>query len=240
MRRGGAGRRVRHAGVRLRGGRHARPRAHFRRGLPRAQRALRGDLREQGVPLHRGLPPVRRGGAVRRRGVGRRASPRARGGNGSEAALHARQQQVAGRARLRDRERHRPHRRRLLRRDRAPARPLAARDAARDAGHRAEHALLHPDRAGGLEVRLSDGRGAARRGGMRGGRARAARPARAHRLADPRRGRVREARRAAGRDGRVPAPEPGRRPRDRLHRGGPARRRSRSTWRPCFVTCPTA
>ena len=114
-----------------------------------------------------------------------------------------------------------PHRGRLLRRDRAPARPLAAGDAARDARHRAEHPLLHPDRAGGLEVRLPDGRGAARGGGMRGGRARAARPARAHRLADPRRRRVREARRAAGRDGRLPAAEPRRRARDRLHGGGP-------------------
>ena len=58
-------------------------------------------------------------------------------------------------------------------------------------------------------------------GRVRGGRARAARPARAHRLADPRRRGVREARRAAGRDGRLSAAEPGRRARNRLHRGGP-------------------
>ena len=74
-------------------------------GVPRAHRALRGRLRQQGVPVHRRLPAVRRGGAVGRRRLGRRAAPRARGGLGPRAALHARQQQVAGRARLRDRER---------------------------------------------------------------------------------------------------------------------------------------
>ena len=57
----------------------------------------------------------------------------------------------------------------------------------------------------------------ARGGGVRGGRARAARAARAHRLADPRRGGVREARRGAGRNGRLPAPQPGRWPGDRVH-----------------------
>ena len=185
-------------------------------------RALRGDLRQQGVPLHRGLPAVRRGGAVRRRGVGRRASPRARGRDGPEAALHAREQQVAGRARLRDRERHRPHRGRLVRRDRAPARPLAAGDAAGHAGHRAEHALVHPDRPGGLEVRLPDGRGAAR--GAR--RARTAglelRGLHAHigsQILDvdvfEKLGEL-----LAG-DGRLAAAEPRRRARHRLHGRGP-------------------
>ena len=36
----------------------------LRRGVPRPHRALRGHLRQQGVSLHRGLPAVRRGGAV--------------------------------------------------------------------------------------------------------------------------------------------------------------------------------
>ena len=67
LRRARAGARVRHAGVRLRRGRHPRARARVHGRVPGAHRALRGDLREQGVPLHRGLPAARRGGAVVRR-----------------------------------------------------------------------------------------------------------------------------------------------------------------------------
>ena len=117
----------------------ARARA-FVEAFARPHGPLRGDLREQGVPLHRGLPAVRRRGPVAATcasggelhlALARRIRP--------SAHLHARQQQVAGRARLRDRERRRPHRGRLVRRDRAPraaARP--ARDAARHARHQAE------------------------------------------------------------------------------------------------------
>ena len=43
-------------------GRPARPRARDPGGLRRADRALRGALRVEGVPVHRGLPGARRGG----------------------------------------------------------------------------------------------------------------------------------------------------------------------------------
>ena len=94
----------------------------------------------------------------------------------------------------------RPHRGRLVRRDRAPARAArAAGAAARDARDQADHPLLHPDRPGRLEVRLRARRRAARGRALRRGRARAARAARPHRLADLRARGVREARRGARR-----------------------------------------
>ena len=112
---------VRHAGVRLRRGRHARPRARVPAGVRLAHRALRGHLREQGVPVHRRLPAVRRGGAlVRRRERGRAASG-ARRRLRPSADLHAREQQDRGGARLRRRARRRHDRARLVRRDRAAA-----------------------------------------------------------------------------------------------------------------------
>ncbi len=152
-------------------------------------RALRGGLREQGVPLHRRVPAVRRGGAVGRRRLGRRAAPRARGGDATRSgstctATTSRPPSWTTRSRagvghivvdsFDEIER-------LS--GRAPARA-----AARHARHRAEHPRVHPDRPGGLEVRLPARRRCRAGGrGLRRRRARAARAARAHRLADLRR-----------------------------------------------------
>ena len=69
LRRARAGARVRHARLRRRRGRPARPRPRVRRRLRGAHRRLRGRLRLQGVPVHRGHARVRRGGARLRRRV---------------------------------------------------------------------------------------------------------------------------------------------------------------------------
>src|SRR3954453_20286785 len=61
---------VRDAGVRLRGERHPGPGPRVRGRVPIPNRALRGRLREQGVPLHRGLPAARGRGARLRRRLG--------------------------------------------------------------------------------------------------------------------------------------------------------------------------
>ena len=136
-------RRVRHAGLRLRRGRHARPRARLRRGIrARAATDFEVIFASKAFPCTAALPAVRRGGPL---GCdvasGGELHLALRGGLRPRADLHARQQQVAGRARLRDRGRRRarswstPSTRSTAR---AAARPLAAGAAARDARHRAD------------------------------------------------------------------------------------------------------
>ena len=77
LRRGRAGRALRHARLRLRGGRHARPGAGLRGGVRGPHGRLRGDLRVEGAADHRGLPADGRGGPVGGRRLRRRAVPRA-------------------------------------------------------------------------------------------------------------------------------------------------------------------
>ena len=160
-------------------------------------------------------------GLVVRRRLRRRAAHGARGRLRPAAHLPARQQQDARPSSTYALERgRRPHRRRLLRRDR-PAGGQRGRegDAARDAGDQARHALLHPDGPGGLEVRLRPRRRAARDRALPRGRARAvAACTRTSARRSSTSAVVREARRDARRDGRLPAAEPRRRPRHRLHR----------------------
>ena len=100
LRRARAGARVRHARLRVRRGRPARPRArHPRRvRLPHRPRS-RSLYASQGVPVHRraGGSSPQEGLSVRLR-VGRRAAPGAERRLRPRADLHARQQQVRGRA----------------------------------------------------------------------------------------------------------------------------------------------
>ena len=126
LRRGRAGRALRHARIHLRGGRHPRAGAGLRGGLPVAHGRLRGDLRVQGAADHRGLPADGGGGAVGGRRVRRRAVPRAARRGRSAAAVHARQQQDRGRAEDGVRRGRRIPRARLLRGDRARRAPRAA------------------------------------------------------------------------------------------------------------------
>ena len=96
-RRAGAG--VRHAGLRRRRGRHPRPRARLHGGLRGADGRLRGPLRLEGVPVHRGPADPARGGP--RRSTSRRAASwRSRCGRLRPGAdPPARQRQGPGRAR---------------------------------------------------------------------------------------------------------------------------------------------
>ena len=93
-----------------------------------------------------------------------------------------------GRARLRDRERRRPHRGRLVRRDRAPARPRASACccASRPASSPARTRYIQTGQVDSkFGFQIDEVPRAVER--VRRRRPRAARPARAHRLADPRR-----------------------------------------------------
>ena len=231
LRRGRAGRALRHSRVHLRRGRHARAGARLRGGVPGAHGRLRGDLRVQGAADHRRLPGDGRGGAVGGRGLRRRAVPRAAGRRRSAAHLHARQQQDRGRAEDGVRRGHRLPRAGLIRGDRAlraASEPLAG---CADPGHARDQAL-HPQlRADGparLQVRLR-ARGRARDGGRAAGaRVEAAQPRRhprPHRLPDLRAGALHAHDRAAGRLHRLrlPPAERGRRARHRLHGRGRAR-----------------
>ena len=160
-------RRARHPGVRPRRGRLPRPRPR----LPRRVRRLRRLLRRQGVPLHRRRALGRRGGALPRRLLRRRADRR-RCGPGSTrpgSATTATTRPCAELRRAVDR-RGRPDHRRLLRRDRA-ARPRSPRELGRapaagdGAGHRRRrgaHPRVHRHRPRGPEVRLLDHRRATR------------------------------------------------------------------------------
>ena len=70
----------------------ARARA-YREAFERRDRRLRGPLRQQGLSLHRRLPALRRGGALGRRRLGRRAAHGAARRLRPRAHPHARQQQ---------------------------------------------------------------------------------------------------------------------------------------------------
>ena len=125
-------------------------------------------------------------GLSARRGLRRRAAPGARRRLRARAHLHARQQQDARRSSTTRSSAGVGHivvdsfdEIERLRRI-GPG----AGAAARDARHQAGDARLHPDRPGGLQVRLRPGRRAARRSRRCADAGpRAARPARAHRLA---------------------------------------------------------
>ena len=93
LRHGRAGRRARHAGLRLRRGRHARPRPRLPRRVRAPRRRVRGPLRQQVAALHRRLPAVRRGGALGRRRLRRRAAHGAARRLRPRPHPHARQQQ---------------------------------------------------------------------------------------------------------------------------------------------------
>ena len=230
-------------GLRLRRGRHPRPGARLRRGLPRAHRALRGGLREQGVPVHGRLPAAGRGGAVRA------TSPR-----GGELHLAL----AGGFA---------PERIYMHGNNKSQAELDYALEAGvghivvdsfdeieRLSGRGAARVMLRvtpgikPTTHSYIQTGQEDskfGFGARRRAARASTRARdagprAARPARAHRLAGLRAGGVREARRGAGGHRRLPAAQPGRRARHRLHARRAAAARSRSTWRRCCAARPTA
>ena len=229
LRRGRGCGRVRDARLHLRGGGHSRQGARLPRRLPRPHRRLRGPVREQGGPDHRDLPALRRGGAVGRRGLRRRAPHGAWRGPRPGAHLHAREQQDRGRASLRGRGRGRPSDRRLVRRDRPPRRAPGSpsgRSDPRHPGDPALHPFLRADGRPRLEVRLRargwPGGARDRRGAVLPPPA-AGRPARPHRLADLRAGALRGGDRGAGRArGRrmgVPHPQRRRRPGDRLHVG---------------------
>ena len=203
------------------------------RSLPRRlslpYRRLRGPVREQGGPDHRDLPALRRGGAVGRRGLRRRAAHGAWRGPRPGSRLHAREQQDRGRASLRGRGRRRPSDRRLIRRDRPARRAPGSPPGRPDPRHPRDpalHSFLRADGWPRLEVRLrargwpggaSDRRGALIPPPATGG------PARPHRLPDLRAGALRGGDRGAGRArGRrlgVPHPQRRRRPGDRLYVG---------------------
>ena len=233
LRRDRAGARVRHAGVRVRGGRHPRPCPRLHGRLPGAHRALRGGLREQGVPLHRRLPAARRGGAVVRRGLGRRAAPGARRAasrrSGSTCTATTR------------------------------PRPSSSTRSSAGVGHivvdsfdeidRLERLApgqkvmlrvtpgIKPDTHANIQTGQEDskfgfGLDDVPRAIERIEHARAGRAARAHRLAGLRPRAVREARRGARRDGRLSAAQPRRRPRHRLHGRPAAALGRRATWTP--------
>ena len=94
LRPGRAGARVRHARVRLRGGRHARAGARpTSRPSGRARAASRWSTRARPSRARRRSACSGRGGPLVRRGLRRRAPPRARGRLRPGADLHARQQQ---------------------------------------------------------------------------------------------------------------------------------------------------
>ena len=111
--------RARHARLHLRRGRHARPRPRLPRGLRAPRRRRRGRLRQQVLALHRRLPALRRGGALGRRRLRRRAAHGAARRLRPRSDPHARQQQVRRGDPLRRPRRHPPPDPRLLRRDRA-------------------------------------------------------------------------------------------------------------------------
>ena len=186
----------------------ARPVPPLRPGVRQAHRRLRGRLREQGVPRGRHHPAGRRGGPLDRRLVGRRVPHRPGGRRAHRPHVLPRQQQDAGRTRLRARQRHRVRGGRQLRRvgaagaaggrtERAPTHPSSHHP-----GHRGPHPRVHPDRAGGLQVRLRPGAGAGDRGHQAGaGRAAPGTrgPARPHRQPDLRARRLPGHHRPAGR-----------------------------------------
>ena len=105
-------RRVRHARLRLRRGRHPRARPGVPRRLQRAHATTsRSSTRRRRRRSTRDLPAVRRGGPVGRRRLGRRAAHRrSRPAVEPERDLPARQQQDRGRAPAGDRGRGRPRR----------------------------------------------------------------------------------------------------------------------------------
>ena len=157
LRRGGGGRRVRHARLHLRRGRHPRQGARLPRRLRRPHRGLRGSVREQGRPGDGDLPALRRAGAVGRRRLGWRAPHGASRRPRPGPHLHAREQQDRGRASVCGGRRRRSPDRRLVRRDRPPRRGPGSLSGRSDPGHPrhpAHHSLLRADRRPRLEVRL--------------------------------------------------------------------------------------
>ncbi len=208
----------------------ARARA-YRDGLRAARRRLRGALRQQVAALHRRLPALRRGGALGRRRLRRRAAHGAARRLRPGPHPHARQQQERRGDPLRRALRRRPPDPRLLRRDRALR--AAARRSPRTCsirvtpGDQALDPRLRADRPARLEVRLrARGRpgGAGDRAGARLRRAQPDRPARPHRLADLRARALHAGDPRARRAGRrlVPDRQRRRRPRHRLHGRGRA------------------
>ena len=89
--------RVRNPRLRLRRGGHAGQGPRLHRCPVAARSELRGALRQQGDALHGDLPAVRRGGALGRRRLGRRAVDGASRRGRPCPDPHARQQQVRGR-----------------------------------------------------------------------------------------------------------------------------------------------
>ena len=96
-----------------------------------AHRRLRGPLREQGLPVHRGVQAVRRGGALLRRRLGGELHLALRGGFDPERIYMHGNNKTEAELELRDRSRRRHDRGRLIRRVRAARadRPAAERDA---------------------------------------------------------------------------------------------------------------
>ncbi len=208
---------LRHAAGGLRGDLHPRPVPPLHERVRGTYPGFRDHLREQSVLRRGDRPDGPRGGPVDRRIFGRRVS-RGQGGRlpGGEDLL-PRQQQDPGRTRVR------PFRRCGLRGGRQlPGTGFARRagggagraaegTAAHHAGHRGAHPLLHPDRAGGLQVRVRPG-GWGGHGGHPAGdgspASRADRSARPHRQPDLRAGVVPQSHRHPGGPHRAGRREP--------------------------------
>ena len=190
----------------------------FQEAFGARTRALRGDLREQGVPLHGRLPAVRRGGALVRRGQRGRAAPGARGRLRPGADLHAREQQD----------------RRGARSTRSSA--ASARSCSTPSTRSTRLQRIAPRQRVMLRVTpgikpsthsyIQTGQVDSKFGFAiddvpqaleRLGDLELTRAARPHRVADLRARAVREARRGARRAGRLAAAQPRRRARDRVH-----------------------
>ena len=220
LRRDRAGARVRHARLRLRGGRHPRrARARTWRRSGRAPTASRSSTRAR----RSRAPPSTgccRGGALLRRRLRRRALPGAARRLRPRADLLPRQQQNRGRARVRDRER-----------ASATSSSTRSTSSSGSSGWRRGRAVmlrvtpgirpdtheLHPTGQDDSKFGFGIDECRARSSGSRDGRLELARPPRPPRLPGLRPRALERLAEVLGAHGRLSAAEPRRRPGDRLH-----------------------